>query len=214
MFITALDFPCNSLSLPLLWVTFLEFLTVHLLTPWSRVLLAKLTGSQLVKKFPAFYGTRRFINVFTTACHLPLFGARSIQSMPPHLPSWRSILILSSHLCLGLPSGLFPSCFPTKTLYGHLPSPYMQHAPPISFFSTWSLEWYWQGVQVIKLLIMQFSPLPCYLSFLGPNILNTTLFSNVLRTTFLVQHERPSLTSIQNNRQSYSYGYLNLYVVR
>ena len=29
----------------------------YLLTPWSRVLLEKLTGSQLVKKFPAFYGT-------------------------------------------------------------------------------------------------------------------------------------------------------------
>jgi len=29
----------------------------HLLTPWSRVLLEKLTGLQLVKKFPAFYGT-------------------------------------------------------------------------------------------------------------------------------------------------------------
>jgi flagellar biosynthesis protein FliQ len=32
-----------------------------LLTPWSTVLLEKLTGRQLVKKFPAFYGTRRFI---------------------------------------------------------------------------------------------------------------------------------------------------------
>jgi hypothetical protein len=30
---------------------------LHLLTPWSRVLLEKLTGLQLVKKFPAFYGT-------------------------------------------------------------------------------------------------------------------------------------------------------------
>jgi len=33
--------------------------------PQSRVLLEKLTVTQLVKKFPAFYGTRRFITVFT-----------------------------------------------------------------------------------------------------------------------------------------------------
>jgi hypothetical protein len=37
-----------------------------------------------------------------------------IQSMPPNPTFLISILILSSHLCLGLPSGLFPSGFPTK----------------------------------------------------------------------------------------------------
>jgi hypothetical protein len=42
-----------------------------LLTPWSRVL-EKLTGLQLVKKFPSFYGTRRFITAFTSARHLSL----------------------------------------------------------------------------------------------------------------------------------------------
>jgi hypothetical protein len=41
-------------------------------TPCSRVLPKKLTGSQLLKKFSAFYGTRRFITAFTTACHLSL----------------------------------------------------------------------------------------------------------------------------------------------
>jgi hypothetical protein len=44
----------------------------HLLTPCSKVLLEKLTGPQLVKKFPPFYGTRRFITLFTSARHLSL----------------------------------------------------------------------------------------------------------------------------------------------
>ena len=36
-------------------------LLTYLLSPWCRVLLEKLTGLQLVKKFPAFHGTRKFI---------------------------------------------------------------------------------------------------------------------------------------------------------
>ena len=43
----------------------------YLLTPW-RTVLEKLTGFQLVKKFPIFYGTLRFITTLTSACHLSL----------------------------------------------------------------------------------------------------------------------------------------------
>jgi len=42
------------------------------LTPRSRVLLEKVTFSQLVKKFPAVDGTRRFSVAFTSVCRLPL----------------------------------------------------------------------------------------------------------------------------------------------
>jgi hypothetical protein len=41
-----------------------------------------------------------------------LSWARSIRSIPHHSISPRSILILSTHLRFGLPSGLFPSNFP------------------------------------------------------------------------------------------------------
>jgi len=50
------------------------------LTPWSRVLPEKLTVTQLVKKFLVFYGTRRFITVFTRARHWSLSSARWTQS--------------------------------------------------------------------------------------------------------------------------------------
>ena len=49
--------------------------------------------------------------------------------MPPHPIPWRRILILSSHLRLGLPNGLFPSGFPTRTLYTPLPSPIRATCP-------------------------------------------------------------------------------------
>ena len=82
------------------------YLLTYLLTPWSRVLLEKLASLQLVKRFPAFYGTRRFLTALTSARQLSLFWASPIQSSYPTPTSWRSILILSSHLRLGLPSGL------------------------------------------------------------------------------------------------------------
>jgi len=94
----------------------------YLLTARCTVLLQKLTGLQLVKKFPAFHGTRRFITALTSLRHPYLSWASQIQSIYPHPTSWRSILI-STHLHLGLPSGLFPPGFPTKTLYDPLSSP-------------------------------------------------------------------------------------------
>ena len=83
----------------------------YLLTPWCRVLLEKLSGLQLVKKFPVFHGTPRFITALTSVRHLSLSWASPIQSIYPHPTSWRSVLILSTHLRLGLLSGL-PSGFP------------------------------------------------------------------------------------------------------
>ena len=115
----------------------------YLLTPWCRVLLEKLTGLQLVKKFPAFHGTRRFITALTSVRYLSLSWASPIQFIYPHPTSWRSILIVSTHLRLGLPSGLLPSGFPTKTLYTPSPRPYAPHAQPISFFSILSPAQYW-----------------------------------------------------------------------
>jgi hypothetical protein len=110
----------------------MSYLFPYLLTPRSRFLLKKLTGFKLVKKFSTFYGTRRFITALISARHLCLSWASSIQSIPSHPTTWRSILILSSYLGLGLPSGLFSSGFPTKILYILSSLTYVLHAPPIS----------------------------------------------------------------------------------
>jgi hypothetical protein len=66
------------------------------------------------------------------------------QSCPCHpILSLGSILILSTHLCLRLPSGLFPSGFPTNILYIFLSSPFvLLHALPISSSLTLSFSLY------------------------------------------------------------------------
>jgi hypothetical protein len=102
------------------------------LTSWSQALLEKPPIVQPFKNFPAFYGTRMFITVFTRALHWSLSRARVIQYTPSHpiSLSLRYILILSTHLHLGLPSGLFPSGFPTNIPYAFLFSPIVPRALP------------------------------------------------------------------------------------
>jgi len=70
----------------------------HLLTPWCRVLLEKLTRLQLVKNFPAFHGTRRFITALTSVRHLSLSWASPVQSIYPtsHLLEIRPNIIRPS----------------------------------------------------------------------------------------------------------------------
>ena len=104
------------------------YILTYLLTPWCRVLLEKPTGLQRVKKFTAFHGTRMFITALTSVRQLSLSWASPIQSIYPHPTSWRSILILSTHLRLVLPSGSFPAVSPPytpplPTHMRHMPSP-------------------------------------------------------------------------------------------
>jgi len=124
------------------------------LIPWSRILLRKLTNCQVVKKFPAFYGTRRFITAFTRDRHLSRSWTSSIKSMPPHPTSWGAILILPSHPRLCLLSGLFLWGFRIKTLYTPLLSPICTICPAhliLFYLIPNNVGW---GVQIIKLLIM------------------------------------------------------------
>jgi hypothetical protein len=86
----------------------------------------------------------------------------------PHPTSWESILILSSHLYLGLLSVLFRSGFPTKNLYTTLQFPTNPTCPvhPILDFITCAI--FGEGYKINNSYIMQFSSLPCYLVPLRP----------------------------------------------
>ena len=81
------------------------------------------------KKFHAFHGTQWFITAVKSIRQLSLSWASPIQSIYPHPTSWRYILILSTHLRLGHPSGPLPPGFPTNTLYTHLSSPIRATCP-------------------------------------------------------------------------------------
>jgi hypothetical protein len=63
-----------------------------------------------------YHGTGRLITASVSVRQMSLSWASSIHSLHPYRTSWRCTLILFSHLRLGLPSGLLPSRFPTKTL--------------------------------------------------------------------------------------------------
>jgi hypothetical protein len=98
---------------------------------------------------------------------------------PPNPTFWRAVLILSSHLSLGLPKSSLR--FPNQTLYTPLLPPYMLHALAISLFLNWSCEY-----NLVTSNILLSSSLcsrlhsPITLSPLGPNILLSTPFSNTL----------------------------------
>ena len=108
------------------------------LTRSSRVLLEKLTGPPLIKKFPSFYGTGRPI-AFTSSIHFSMSYATVIRSMPPSHFIKNHFNII--HLRLGHPSGVSPCGLLTESMYAPVLWPiHVEHAYPIYFLSIWSLE--------------------------------------------------------------------------
>ena len=128
------------------------------------------TVPQLVRKFHAFHGTRKFVTMFTKAYQIALSWARSIQSMLPPSMSWRASLILSSHLHLGCSSGLFPR-FPHQNPVCTSLLPFMcsiSCTSPILLIQSPNC---WRTVQSMKLFITYFPPVSSNLLFLRPKYL-------------------------------------------
>ena len=89
------------------WMLFLNWNMLDAyLTTWCTVLLEKLTFPQLVTKLLCYFFHTSLLLVCIT---------NQINSFRAFLSHFFKIHFnISSHLCLGLPSGFFPSGFPTK----------------------------------------------------------------------------------------------------
>ena len=84
-------------------------------TPWSVVLILKLLVPQS-KISHHFMGSQSSLPRSQDHTTCP-YNEPDQSSPRPHPTALRSTLTLFSHLRLGIPSGLFPSVFPTDTLY-------------------------------------------------------------------------------------------------
>ena len=160
-------------------VTFDSKLT-YLLTPCSRVLIEKLTGFAANQEIPRIlWNPKVHHHTHKRPPPAPILSQlHPVPTTPSHF--LKIHLILSSHLRLGLPNGLFPSGFPTKTLCTPLPSSIRAACPAqlilLHFITRTILG---EEYRSLSSSLCNFLHSPVTPSLLGPNILLNTLFSNV-----------------------------------
>jgi hypothetical protein len=89
-----------------------QSLSCFMLTSLNGDLLEKLPVVQLLKNLKVYYSVHKIPPLI----HI-ISWARSVHSIPPHPIALQSILILFTHLLLGLPSRLITSVFPVSILF-------------------------------------------------------------------------------------------------
>jgi len=128
----------------------------------------------LFKKFPAFYGARKFNTAFTRTRQLSISWARSIHSMPP--PHFLKI-----HFNITLPCTVGSSKWSSLKSTRQNPLPHTCYIPCPSH-SSWfyRLNNIWCGILLQSSSLCSLLHSPVSSPLLGPNILLSTLFSNTL----------------------------------
>lgn len=132
--------------------------------PWSTVLPETLTGPRLTKKFPVFYGTRRFVTAFPGARHIS--WARAMQSTHPLSYFLNIHLILSSPP----PTYLYVLRFVAFSQIPHR-SPACLALVPHTIYMPYPSYFCWfehlssirRLAQITKLVIIRLSPVLSYL---------------------------------------------------
>jgi hypothetical protein len=142
-------------------------------SPWSRVLLEKLIVTQLVKKFPNFYGIQRFITYSQGPATCPvLIQTNPAHTFPPYFPKIHSNIIFpstpwSSKLSL-------PLRFSNKNvvcIYDLYHQFYMPHLSHRTLFDHPNNIWW--SLQVTK---------PHICSLLQPQVISSLIWAPVTKT--------------------------------
>ena len=138
------------------------------------------------------------------ARQLSLTWARLIHPMPSHPISLKSVLILLYHLSLGLLSDLFPSGFPTKSVY--FASPSTHHVPRAPY----TLRFYrssniWRDV-IVKVAFNLYAIFSSLLLLPRPLTKVSSLKGNE-KGTWVILYQKKNFQSTQNNLQPASLEY-------
>ena len=152
----------------------------YLLTPWSTVLLEKLTRFQLAKKSMHLMEQEGSLPSLQEPTSCPY--SEPDQSSPfPTLPS-HFLKILLTIILPSMPGFskwcLSPQISPPKPCMYLSPPPYMLLALPTSFFLIWLRIIFYEEYTLLGSSLCSFLHSPVLLSFLGPNIPLNTLFSH------------------------------------
>ena len=166
-------------------------------TPWNGALLEKANSSSARQEILRILWNPK-VHCRIHKSPPPVLILSQVNPLhAPHLISWRSILISSSHLGLGLPSGLFPSGLPHQTMCLSLSSATcVPHAPPIPFFLFDHPNNVLWGDQIMKLLILQSLRLPWNLVPVRPKYLPQHP---------ILEHPQPMFVSFNNTINCWDY---------
>ena len=165
------------------------------------------------QQISAFYGNRKFITAFTRTAICPYPETYHFSPCPP-IPLLEDTFYYYTSSMLRSSKGTLSPSYLTKTQYATLTFPHVLYAPNISFFRSDHMKNIWCGVEVIKLLIMYFSQVLCYLVPPRPKYAPRHPILKHRQPKFLLSYERPIFTPKLNIRLNYISVYLNLLIFR